>query len=168
MYPRAKFADGLAIIEKLGHKKRLQAVRKEWINESTPKGDYDDREMTPEISKDVRPSVDPVKQPALHIDRMARTQAKERDISNDDDLFLPSEVLPETMENLSDHIIRNGESSNVEVINTAPPEDDLDALLAEDALNEQNQRNLSTQQFEDCGKDSFDDEMEVMAGRDWW
>ncbi|KAK2852167.1 hypothetical protein FQN49_005305 [Arthroderma sp. PD_2] len=42
LYPRAKFADGLSIIEKLGHSKRLQVMRKEWIDEGksrTPKGE---------------------------------------------------------------------------------------------------------------------------------
>ena len=33
LYPRAKFADALAIIEKLGHTKRMQTMRREWINE---------------------------------------------------------------------------------------------------------------------------------------
>lgn len=35
LHPRVKFADGLAIIEKLGHSKRLITMRKEWINEAT-------------------------------------------------------------------------------------------------------------------------------------
>ena len=34
LYPKAKFADGLAMIEKLGHSKRIQTMRKEWINEA--------------------------------------------------------------------------------------------------------------------------------------
>lgn len=34
LYPRAKFGDGLAIIEKLGHTKRMQLLRRDWINES--------------------------------------------------------------------------------------------------------------------------------------
>ena len=33
LYPRAKFADGLVIIEKLGHSKRMGVMRKEWIKE---------------------------------------------------------------------------------------------------------------------------------------
>ncbi|PYH47270.1 Chromosome segregation in meiosis protein 3 [Aspergillus saccharolyticus JOP 1030-1] len=37
LYPRAKFADGLAIIEKLGHSKRMQTMRREWIDEEKPK-----------------------------------------------------------------------------------------------------------------------------------
>jgi len=36
LYPRAKFADGLAIVEKLGHTKRMQVMRKAWIDESKP------------------------------------------------------------------------------------------------------------------------------------
>lgn len=41
LYPRAKFADGLAIIEKLGHKKRMQTMRREWINEGKPRESLD-------------------------------------------------------------------------------------------------------------------------------
>ena len=33
LYPRAKFADGLVIIEKLGHTKRMQTMRREWIQD---------------------------------------------------------------------------------------------------------------------------------------
>lgn len=36
LYPRAKFADGLAIIEKIGHTKRMQTMRREWIKEGKP------------------------------------------------------------------------------------------------------------------------------------
>jgi replication fork protection complex subunit Csm3/Swi3 len=36
LFPRAKFADGLAMIEKLGHSKRVQIMRKEWIGEDKP------------------------------------------------------------------------------------------------------------------------------------
>ena len=33
MFPKAKFTDGLAIIEKLGHSRRMQTMRREWIYE---------------------------------------------------------------------------------------------------------------------------------------
>ncbi|KEF59150.1 uncharacterized protein A1O9_03994 [Exophiala aquamarina CBS 119918] len=36
LYPRAKFADGLQLIEKVGHSKRMNVMRKEWIDESKP------------------------------------------------------------------------------------------------------------------------------------
>lgn len=41
LYPRAKFADGLAIIEKLGHKKRMQTMRREWIYEGKSRENLD-------------------------------------------------------------------------------------------------------------------------------
>ncbi|SZF01661.1 unnamed protein product [Blumeria hordei] len=36
LFPKAKFRDALAMVEKLGHKKRIQAMRMEWINEGNP------------------------------------------------------------------------------------------------------------------------------------
>lgn len=36
LFPKAKFRDALAMVEKLGHKKRIQALRMEWINEGNP------------------------------------------------------------------------------------------------------------------------------------
>ena len=36
MYPRAKFSDGLSMIEKLGHSKRVQVYRRQWIEEGKP------------------------------------------------------------------------------------------------------------------------------------
>ncbi|KAL2866809.1 Chromosome segregation in meiosis protein 3 [Aspergillus lucknowensis] len=42
LFPRAKFADGLAMIERLGHTKRLQTMRRAWIDDDKPKpGDND-------------------------------------------------------------------------------------------------------------------------------
>ncbi|KAL2807612.1 replication fork protection component Swi3-domain-containing protein [Aspergillus granulosus] len=37
LFPRAKFADGLAMIERLGHAKRIQTMRRAWIDEEKPK-----------------------------------------------------------------------------------------------------------------------------------
>jgi replication fork protection complex subunit Csm3/Swi3 len=34
LYPKAKFKDGLAMVEKLGHTKRMQVSRRAWIDES--------------------------------------------------------------------------------------------------------------------------------------
>ncbi|KAM5446281.1 chromosome segregation in meiosis-related protein [Microsporum audouinii] len=41
LYPRAKFSDTLTMIEKLGHSKRIQVMRKEWMDEGKPKVDED-------------------------------------------------------------------------------------------------------------------------------
>ncbi|KAH8732529.1 chromosome segregation in meiosis protein 3 [Phaeosphaeriaceae sp. PMI808] len=37
LYPRAKFADALTIIEKVGHTKRMHMMRKDWIDEGKPR-----------------------------------------------------------------------------------------------------------------------------------
>lgn len=36
LYPRAKFTDGLQLVEKVGHSRRMQVMRKEWIDEGKP------------------------------------------------------------------------------------------------------------------------------------
>lgn len=56
LYPRAKFADGLAIIEKLGHKKRMQIMRREWINEGKPKPSEDVEVELPEGGQEAHDS----------------------------------------------------------------------------------------------------------------
>ncbi|KAK2737119.1 chromosome segregation in meiosis- protein [Myotisia sp. PD_48] len=47
LFPRAKFADGLSMIEKLGHTKRMQIMRKEWISEGKPGSQSYDTEIDP-------------------------------------------------------------------------------------------------------------------------
>lgn len=42
LFPKAKFADGLSIIEKLGHKKQMQVWRKDWIEQDKPKTSVED------------------------------------------------------------------------------------------------------------------------------
>ncbi|KAI9769949.1 MAG: chromosome segregation in meiosis- protein [Geoglossum simile] len=56
LFPKAKFADALAIVEKLGHSKRMQVMRKEWIEEGTVKardGNYEGEEKLPNSERDV-------------------------------------------------------------------------------------------------------------------
>ncbi|KAL9021747.1 MAG: hypothetical protein Q9185_001111 [Variospora sp. 1 TL-2023] len=50
LYPRAKFADGLAMIEKLGHSKKIQDMRRAWIKEERPH-EKPDREDTAEDNR---------------------------------------------------------------------------------------------------------------------
>ncbi|KAJ5201599.1 uncharacterized protein N7498_006262 [Penicillium cinerascens] len=48
LFPRAKFADGLTMIEKLGHSKRIQTMRREWIDEEKPTL-FGDREVSQDM-----------------------------------------------------------------------------------------------------------------------
>lgn len=47
LFPRAKFADGLAIIEKLGHSRRLQTMRRQWIEEEKRGRRFEDDDTGP-------------------------------------------------------------------------------------------------------------------------
>ncbi|KAF2473141.1 Swi3-domain-containing protein [Lindgomyces ingoldianus] len=114
LYPRAKFADGLAMIEKLGHTKRIQFMRKEWIDEGKPK-------HTTEIDSDENVVSAPDKSNVPGTDRM-------------DDI--PSG-------NTAEHTVHSpreteqGKASNQprgpnDILDgDGPGEDELDALLAE-------------------------------------
>lgn len=45
LYPRAKFRDGLALVEKVGHTKRLQVMRKTWMQATKPSRTIEDEEQ---------------------------------------------------------------------------------------------------------------------------
>ncbi|KAL5333584.1 replication fork protection component Swi3-domain-containing protein [Aspergillus crustosus] len=111
LFPRAKFADGLAILERLGHAKRLQSMRREWINEEKPKP-TEDETLNVDRPNDTGSGTSAAESTPNDILRLPR-----RSDSTDQDLFIPdSNPHQSTSE---DH---------------APPDDEfdeLDALLRE-------------------------------------
>ncbi|RJE23643.1 hypothetical protein PHISCL_04019 [Aspergillus sclerotialis] len=58
LFPRAKFADGLAIIEKLGHSRRLQTMRKQWIDDERPMPSVDNPRSAPQDDQGAQPARD--------------------------------------------------------------------------------------------------------------
>lgn len=56
LYPRAKFADALTIIEKVGHTKGMQMRRKEWIDEGKPRRTTEQDKEAADVELDKRPS----------------------------------------------------------------------------------------------------------------
>lgn len=52
LYPKAKFKDGLAMVEKVGHSKRMQITRRAWLDATKPH----QREESPERLGDVQMS----------------------------------------------------------------------------------------------------------------
>lgn len=118
LFPKAKFVDGLAMIEKVGHSKRMHVMRREWIDEGKPKLEYVD-------SGDEHGPVD---------DHVAVTDA---DINRPDQGQVPTSA--ENGDKSSFGLGHGAESlfvpeeqhrSNKE--SDVPEEDDLDALLAEE------------------------------------
>jgi replication fork protection complex subunit Csm3/Swi3 len=120
LYPRAKFADGLAIIEKLGHSKRMQVMRKAWIDESKPKASVGE---------------DDAEQHSLPLTTNPGTTEDTADIIRTNG-SLSDSGHPDS--NLT-YIARTGgvrpsDRSSLDEIGGAPDEDELDALLAEASL----------------------------------
>jgi replication fork protection complex subunit Csm3/Swi3 len=159
LYPRAKFADGLQLVEKVGHSKRMQIMRKEWIDEGKPgyirdKGrnrndDYEQEKETDDLYGGDKPAED------KNTSRVAAPQAAEeegdslfipdsrdsgKDLSNENDLPEDDELdalLAEQDASISTSNVQPRLSNNtktgmdVDVDIDSEGEDDLDALLAE-------------------------------------
>lgn len=77
LFPKAKFADGLSIIEALGHKKTMQVIRTVWIDEER----IDDQNHNAPTSDDKHG--DAVSSPtnerngAEHLDAQGRTRSED-------------------------------------------------------------------------------------------
>ncbi|KAH7308682.1 replication fork protection component Swi3-domain-containing protein [Stachybotrys elegans] len=120
LFPKAKFLDALAMVEKAGHKKRLVVARNEWINEGKPKhstADDDD-----ENDDEYTAARDP---PTAQNDASAATDrprptTPSNDVPDDDDLYdatprPPARPAPPSRPDDDD----------------IPDDDELDALMAE-------------------------------------
>ena len=112
LYPRAKFSDGLQIIEKLGHTKEMRMWRKQWIDEDKPKpSDQAEIEIHPDNSSASVPlpqQVEQVSATSCHVD-----EAPSQSSSNDKNTFRQSP-----------HVASSDQ----------PEDDEMDALLTAEPL----------------------------------
>lgn len=148
LYPRAKFADALAIIEKVGHTKRMQMMRKEWIDEGKPRRLAEqDNDDTNEISITDTPA-----QPDLdNMEGMESNRIAEEPKS-----------VPTRQEQTHDQLehVMAGDD---------PDDDELDALLAENAPPDTSVSKTLPSRTIVPENDPFADEMEAMADmEDMW
>ena len=143
LYPRAKFADALSIIEKVGHTKRMQIMRKDWIDEGKPR-----RAAEPDSDDDMAAE--------------ATVQPSTEDM---DGVQSGAGHDPEQQEHSHEPAAHAAEQT----ANEGPDDDELDALLAE---SEQQpsipvQQTLPTRPMPTTQDDDpFADEMEAMADMD--
>ena len=145
LYPRAKFADGLQMVEKVGHSKRMQVMRREWINESKRKelyGDGDDdmyggqtnpvaengaRQDKNDAHNGERPPTgmdeDPNSDSLFFPDASKKQEARESDEPDDDELeaLLAEQPTDPARQKLQ----------HEPMMDDSEGEDDLDALFAE-------------------------------------
>lgn len=143
LYPRAKFADALAIIEKVGHTKRIQVDRKAWIDEGKPRrpAESDEDELDANV---------PDEAPAQ--DRQEATEGSEVDRN------------PALTQSRSEVLSQPRDPSHA--VAEEPDEDELDALLAETAPAVAPVAKKLPSQLEPTQNDPFADEMEAMEGMD--
>lgn len=113
LYPRAKFADGLQMVEKVGHSKRMQVMRREWINESKHKELYGEDDDMYGGQNTGNPTNGGAQATAPTANGEAQPDSLEDDSFLDDLFFPDANKKPEARSH------------------NEPEEDELDALLAE-------------------------------------
>jgi replication fork protection complex subunit Csm3/Swi3 len=181
LFPKAKFLDALTMVEKMGHKKRIQVMRMEWINEGKPFSEAEslfDRPPLP-VRENEREKTAPRIAPIFEkrgSERPKTPVADDVDVDMDD-LYdaTPRAVRPKPSETTisqtnslfgGDSLFGPGKSA----VEEEPPEDELDALFAEEEILQAPSTNT---QSAPAGKklavaqDGIDDdEMEAMAEMD--
>ncbi|KAF2724496.1 Swi3-domain-containing protein [Polychaeton citri CBS 116435] len=139
MFPRAKFRDGLTMIERLGHKKRLQVYRRAWIDESKPttvredEERLEDMEMSGTLMNESGDGIFGNNGNAIEDERISEAQREtglEEAPEGDELDALMAEGSQNTSHASPDK--RGQSNSNHRMSGQDEPEDDeLDALLAE-------------------------------------
>ncbi|KAH8883139.1 Swi3-domain-containing protein [Thozetella sp. PMI_491] len=114
LFPKAKFLDALAMVEKAGHKTSMHKMRMEWINEGKPKSSVDNEDNGEDLEPSA-PSEPTTMAPVFEMAARTKTPAP-----RDDDLF-GDDIYSATPQK------KTGNTSNEDV----PEDDDLDALMAE-------------------------------------
>ncbi|RDA94994.1 hypothetical protein CP533_0146 [Ophiocordyceps camponoti-saundersi (nom. inval.)] len=125
LFPKAKFLDALAMVEKAGHRKALLRARNGWIDEGKPKDQQhgDDDEHKENDDRGAHESQTPAQENTSPA--MPRPKTPERnDVPDDDDLYDATPRVPTRSANDLDALMQG-------TLNAEPDEDDLDALIAE-------------------------------------
>ncbi|KAF2852167.1 Swi3-domain-containing protein [Plenodomus tracheiphilus IPT5] len=147
LYPRAKFADALSMVEKAGHTKRMHIMRKDWIDEGKPR-------RTTEMDEDDVAEAPPTEAPARD---SADTMEGTEDSTRSNQAALSQRERPPQGQTPTTTTPQMGDD---------PDEDELDALLAESAPDALTMPTTLPSRTKDTNDDPFADEMEAMADMD--
>lgn len=162
------------MIEKLGHTKRMQTMRREWINQGKPRLNAEESETEAPVAEDVRDG------PAHQLQEIGERDGRPRTPAlQDPDTDLYSATPREAREQSRTQQKKGAAGESLflsdDEAGAQPSGDELDALLAENDLNTNAARpptsTLDSHQRKDDPRreDDFDDEMEAMAGmEDMW
>ncbi|GAB0137301.1 hypothetical protein EsDP_00005573 [Epichloe bromicola] len=188
LFPKAKFLDALAMVEKAGHKKRVVAARNEFMNEGKPKPrEEENADFGPETDAAAASCGDKVQptRPAQG-DRPA-TPIRMSDVPDDDDLYgaTPRSArrqrqtdVPDDEDDL-DALIAEAEgqdrapppstnsiASQSRSVDQVDEEDDLDALIAEAETRDGGIKSLQPPAPDDTSKGDFTEEEAAMQEMD--
>ena len=162
------------MIEKLGHSKRIVAMRKEWIKEGKPRqrGGEEDTGLEENAGVGEQDSGNGGDLPPVSANPEETRKTTPPAQNVDDDLYsaTPQAVQDQRRRDRDADAGKTLFISDDEGVGGGPSGDELDALLAEDDFHEQagtvpailpNRSHDTTKR-----EDAFDDEMEAMAGMD--
>ncbi|RSL93229.1 hypothetical protein CEP52_013365 [Fusarium oligoseptatum] len=122
LFPKAKFLDALAMVEKAGHKKRIVIARNDWINEGKPKDHIANEEEEEDLFGENNTSRPATAEPTTTTTTTttepsrAKTPQRDNDVPDDDDIY---DATPRQVRH------------TLPIRNEVPEEDDLEALIAE-------------------------------------
>jgi replication fork protection complex subunit Csm3/Swi3 len=159
------------MVEKLGHKKRIQLMRMDWINEGKPRESvhedsiFDEPALPPREPRDTTAS-----RIASIFDggRSERPKTPGLFVGMEDDIYDATPKPTRTETTGTSNLVENSSLFGPRRIAPADePEDDLDALLAEAEMEEASTVNRPNPNHQDDkrppSEQGFDDEMEAMA-----
>ena len=158
------------MIEKLGHRKRVQTMRREWINEGKPKVTIEDTLISTTTNSIKASTTSKPDESSTSRDPAPRPRTPAADDTNDDDLYSatpkrPDHACLQSSAPGDSLFVSDDESSD------HPPDDDLDLLLAEDSTKDTSMKPNTADNHNGIKKslireDNFDDEIEAMTGMD--
>ncbi|KAM3084468.1 chromosome segregation in meiosis-related protein [Clarireedia jacksonii] len=179
LFPKAKFLDALAMVEKVGHKKMIQSARMEWINEGKPKDTVREDSLFGEPELPVREKTTERVAPIFESMANERPKTPVQGADPDfDDMYdatpKASRPHPATEAAPSTSIFGGGNTTSsgagkAPPPDDGPPDDDLDALLAEEEeFNAAHRPVQSKPASNKPAEEDFDDldAMEAMAEMD--
>lgn len=163
------------MIEKLGHTKRMQTIRKEWIREGKPRGTLEGLESSQQKAEGRGRSSGAAQN---HSSTMApfekaRSPVHTNVVDEEDHAAYAAAPRPAKEDDKAKCTDTSKDSLFIpddeeETLGDEPPDDDLDALLAEDETRSAKMVAFSPRKAPPTSQmeDNFDDDMEAMAGLD--
>jgi replication fork protection complex subunit Csm3/Swi3 len=170
LYPKAKFKDGLTMVEKLGHTKRMQVSRKAWIDESKSMRRREDEDVEMRLggvegqAQEDNDEIFPIPKEPVNGQEQSNGGADAPDEDELDALMgeEPGAAMPT-------RAIDNGPPKSQAPFqdDDEPDEDELDALLNEDRQPTPQSKQQATKQkgpFEDDEDD--EDELDALLAEE--